>query len=635
MSAGGYDLEEIRRRADIVEIISPHVALRKAGRRLTGLCPFHKERTPSFTVDPESGLWHCFGCKAGGDLFRFLEMIEKVTFSEAVEMLGRRYGIAPMRRAEAAGAARRDRMLALHADAAKYFQRCLRAAAAQAARNYLSGRGLSAETIAGWGLGYAPPTWEALLKAMARRGYPGEELAHAGLAVAREAGVSGEAHHTAGGQGFYDRFRDRIIFPISDASGRVIGFGGRAMPARPGTDEQQPKYLNSPETPIFQKGRLLYAFDRARRAMADAGRAVVVEGYLDAIACHEAGFPETVATMGTALTSDHVELLRRRVPRLVLSFDSDSAGLAAALRGRELFQQAALDVLVVTLPPDLDPDRVVREQGPEAFQALVTQAVPITEWELRRILSKAAPLVEHASNVPPEELRPEVLREAVAALARLSAGVEREYYVRWLAQQAGGSLPGGAGALEEALRAELGRADARRRGTAQRTSQGLPEAEGSSPPRPGERGGETVVVGRLEKSLLAAFLQQPDLAERYLAELEAEDFSSAEQQSLLATVAQLLQQGVPVTAQAVLERVEPEARELLAELAVTEVPQERLEEQVRRAIRRLVEGRLRREEGVLRLQIEAAASAQEREELLGRLSQCRRRRSELTGEREM
>jgi len=632
MSAGGYDLEEIRRRADIVEIISPHVALRKAGRRLTGLCPFHKERTPSFTVDPESGLWHCFGCKAGGDLFRFLEMIEKVTFSEAVEMLGRRYGIAPMRRAEAAGAARRDRMLALHADAAKYFQKCLRAAAAQAARDYLSGRGLSGETIASWGLGYAPPTWDALLKAMARRGYSGEELARAGLAVAREAGVSGE--------GFYDRFRDRIIFPISDASGRVIAFGGRAM-----TDEQQPKYLNSPETPVFQKGRLLYAFDRARRAMADAGRAVVVEGYLDAIACHEAGFPETVATMGTALTSDHVELLRRRVPRLVLSFDSDSAGLAAALRGRELFQSAfGGEVLVVTLPPDLDPDRVVREQGPEAFQALVAQAVPITEWELRRILSKGGADSQSAAvSAPPDDLRPEVLKEAVEALARLPAGVEREYYVRWLAQQVGGSLPagraeglpGGAGALENALRAELARADARRRGSAQRTSQGLPEAEGSPPARPGEREGETVVVGRLEKSLLAAFLQQPDLAERYLAELEAEDLSTAEQRSVLATVAQLLQQGGPVTVQAVLERVEPEARELLAELAVTEVPQERLEEQVRQAIRRLVEGRLRREESALRLQIEAAGSAQEREALLGRLSQCRRRRSELAGEREL
>jgi len=633
MSAGGYDLEEIRRRADIVEIISPHVALRKAGRRLTGLCPFHKERTPSFTVDPESGLWHCFGCKAGGDLFRFVEMMDKVIFSEAVELLAHRYGIAPMRRAEAAGAARRDRMLALHADAAKYFQRCLRAAAAQAARNYLSGRGLSAETIASWGLGYAPPTWDALLKAMTRRGYSGEELARAGLAVAREAGVSGEARNTAGGQGFYDRFRDRIMFPIWDGSGRVIAFGGRAM-----SDEQQPKYLNSPETPLFQKGRVLYAFDRARRAMSDAGRAVVVEGYLDAIACHEAGFPEAVATMGTALTSDHVELLRRRVPRLVLSFDSDSAGLAAALRGRDLFQQAGLEVLVVTLPPDLDPDRVVREQGPEAFQTLVSQAVPITEWELRRILSKGGADSQPAAvSAPPEELRPEVLREAVAALARLPAGVEREYYVRWLAQQAGGSSPGGAGSLENALRAELARADARRRGSAQRTGQALPEPVGhaSSVPAEGLGGGETAGVGRLEKSLLAAFLQQPDLAERYLAELEAEDFPTPEQRSVLAAVAHLLQQGGLVTAQAVLERVEPEARGLLAELAVTEVPQERLEEQVRRAIRRLVESRLRKEENALRRQIEAAGSDAEREALLERRGELVRRRSELTGEREM
>jgi len=615
MTAGGYDLEEIRARADIAEIISPHVALRKAGRRLTGLCPFHKERTPSFTVDPENGLWHCFGCKAGGDLFRFVEMIDKVTFAEAVELLARRYGVAPTRRAEAASVARRERMLALHAEAARYFQRCLRAAAAQAARDYLAGRGLSADAIKDWGLGYAPPTWDALLKAMSKRSHSGDELARAGLAVSREGGPDQA--------GFYDRFRDRIIFPIWDASGRVIAFGGRAM-----ADDQQPKYLNSPETPLFQKGRTLYAFHRARRAMADAGRAIVVEGYLDAIACHDAGFTETAGTMGTALTADHVELLRRRVPRLVLSFDSDSAGLSAALRGRDLFLQAGLEVLVVTLPEGFDPDRLVREQGAEAFRELVAEAMPITEWELRRILSKTAPPVGHASSVPPEDPRPEVLREAAAALARLPEGVEREYYVRWLAQQAGGASPGATTALENALRAELSRLDTRKRGRAQRTPDKLP-----APEEHPERSGDAVAVGRLGRSLLAAFLHQPDLAQRFLAELELGDFPTAEQRSVFAAIAHSVEQGQPVATQTVLPQVEPEARALLAELVVCEVPEERLEEEVRRAIRRLVEGRLRREETALQQQLEAAGSDAQRQALLGRLSECRRRRSELAGER--
>ncbi len=597
MTAGGYDLEEIRQRADIIEIISPHVTLRKAGRRMVGLCPFHQEKTPSFTVDPESGLWHCFGCKAGGDVFRFVEMIEKVTFREAVELLARKYGVAPLRKSDAAASARRERMIALHADAARYFQHCLGVPAAERVRAYLAKRGMSEETVKEWGLGYAPPTWDALLKAMRRRGHTVQDVVRAGLAVARDDGA-------------YDRFRDRLIFPIWDATGRVIAFGGRSLPPEKGAEEQHPKYLNSPETPLFQKGRVLYGLHRARRAMADKGRAVVVEGYVDVIACHEAGLTETVGTLGTALTPEHVQALRRRVSSLALCFDSDSAGLAAALRSRELFQRAEMEIRVVTLPEGLDPDAVLRERGAEALRGLVEGALPITEWELRRILGDAR---------PGEDLRPEVLRQAVKALARLASDVEREYYVRWLAQHAGGSSPSAVSALENALRAEVSRLATRKPAARGRTQEGE-QTLGRSAPAASER---------LEWSVLAAFLHRPELAERYLEALRPEDLSTEAHRQILDAIAGLVEKGQPVSPETVAGKLPPEARSALAGLTMTDVPPERVEEQVEQGIRRMAERRLRREEQALRKRLGEAKTAEERRETLERLDECRRQRSEL------
>jgi DNA primase len=603
-SGGGYDLEEIRRRADIVEIISPHVALRKAGRRLVGLCPFHQERTPSFTLDPETGLWHCFGCKAGGDLFRFVELIEKVSFAEAVELLARRLGVTPRRPADAARQQERERLLDLHRAACEFFQSHLRAQAGRRARAYLDQRGLSAESRESFALGYAPDGWDALLITMGRRGYSGQELARAGLAVPREGG-------------FYDRFRDRLIFPIWDPAGRVIAFGGRAL-----SDEQTPKYLNSPDTPLFQKGRVLYAFDRARQAMGESGQAIVVEGYLDVIACHEAGFVQTVATMGTALTPEHVELLRRRVAKLVLAFDADSAGLAAALRGRELFQQAGLSVRVVSLPEGLDPDGVIRERGSEAFGELVRAAVPMVEWELRRLLE---PLQGAA-----EEARMEGMRQAVAVLARLPAGVEREYYIRWLAQQWAPDVPSRIASLEAALRDELARLGARKRVGERRTGPLAPAQGAVNKQAPASAGG--LRMTSVQSQLLAAFIRHGDLAARYGPQLQAEDFAPP-QRSIFAAVRSLMQREEGISAQSVLTEVGPEAREELAKLIIADVPEERVEESVASAVGRLIEGRLLRRETRLREQLAAAQSVQERETILRELSEARRQRSQLAGQR--
>jgi DNA primase len=608
VGAGGYDLEEIRRRADLAEIISAHVQLRRAGRRLVGLCPFHQERTPSFTLDSESGLWHCFGCKAGGDLFRFVEMTEKVTFSEAVELLARRLGVAPRRPADAARWRHRDRLLALHEEATKFFQDNLRGEAGVVAAAYLAERGLSAQAIEDFQLGYALATWDSLLRAMSQRGFSEQELTHGGLVLAGRTGV-------------YDRFRDRVIFPIRDAGGRAVAFGGRLLATQPRQGPEHPpgpKYLNSPDTPIFHKGRILYGFDRARRPMADASHAIVVEGYLDAIACHEAGFGETVATMGTALTGDHVEILRRRVERLTLAFDADSAGLAAALRSRDLFQQAGLAVRVATLPEELDPDRIIRDRGRDEFRQRIESALPIVEWQLSRILP--------TRSGGDEGERMDAMKEAISVLAGIPAGVDREYYVRWLAQRWGAESPARMASLENAIREELARRSARTGSGRRRTSEGVPGSAGRQAP-------ERPAVSRVQTGLLAALVQRGDLAARYGPDLEADDFSTSEQGSILAAIRSLIGRGESVTPQAVLAQLGPDASSALAELTIPEVPQERIEESVASAVRRLLEGRLRRREEALKAELEKVGAGEEQTAILQQLVDCRRRLSELASSR--
>jgi len=597
VSAGGWDLEEIRRRANIVDIVSPHTKLRKAGSRLVGLCPFHQERTGSFSVNPDKGLWYCFGCQAGGDVFKFVELIEKVPFQEAVEILARRLGLPPRTRQDAARSHARDRLLALHERAARLFHAGLKARSGQRALAYLKDRGVSDQSIDSFLLGYAPDSWDRLLLAMQKHGFSGKELAAAGLAVRRDDG------------GFYDRFRDRAIFPISDPSGRLIAFGGRAL-----SDDQQPKYLNSPETPLFQKGHTLYAFDRARRAMADAGRGLIVEGYLDVIACHEAGFAETVATMGTALTANHVEMLRRRTERLLLAFDSDSAGLTAALRSRDLFRQAGLEVRVITMPEGLDPDNVIRQHGPEAFRSLIEAAVPMLEWELARIIE--------APEAASDRDRMRALKDAVAVLAGVPPGVEREYYIRWLARTAAAASPDRLRSTEAAIREELAGSAARRTGAGRRTEM-APGGETGPQPRSRTRS------GRVQLSLLAAILEHGELARRYVPLLEREDFDGPAQQNVFAVIAALTEREEPVTSEAVLAQADPESRSLLAQLSMEQLPDGRMEEFLASAVQRLVEARLKRKQRRLHERLAAAASSEEREKLRGELSDVARRRSEL------
>ena len=368
MAFSDRDIEEVRNRANLAEVVSQYVQLKPAGgRRLKGLCPFHQEKTPSFVVDQDRQLYHCFGCGVGGDVYSFLMDIEKLSFTEAVEQLAARVGYTLTRtHIERAAKNERDRLFAAMEEAlAAYRTNLLRSTAARAARDYLAARGFSLSTIEEFELGFAPDAFDVLTKHLLKKGFREDELVKVGLS-------------RRGDRGLYDMFRGRIMFPVRDIRGRVVAFGGRVV----GSGE--PKYLNSPETVLFKKGSTLYNLHRARRAIVARDRCVIVEGYTDVIALHQAGIEYAVATLGTALTADHLRTLLRFTQNVYLAFDADRAGKAAAERGLDLISAAGnAAVSVVVLPEGLDPADLVVKEGREAFEASLASAVRLEEFCLR------------------------------------------------------------------------------------------------------------------------------------------------------------------------------------------------------------------------------------------------------------
>ena len=408
-------IDEIRRRADIVEIISEHVPLKKMGRNHRGLCPFHTDSHPSFNVNPELGMYYCFGCKASGNVFRFLMEISDMSFTEAAEELGRRVGVEIPRSKEAVeGRTKRDVLLKVNELAATFFRDKLESGpAGEAARRYLERRGMKRKTVDGFGLGYAPNSWEELTRHLKARGVPMDVVEESGLVASKE----GAGH-------YYDRFRDRIMFPIKDIRGRVIGFGGRVL------GDGEPKYLNSPETRLFKKGSTLYTLDVAREAIRKAGFSIIVEGNFDVLFMHQEGFDNSVATLGTALTPDHISTLRRYSEKVTLLFDGDEAGQKAVDRSLELFLGSEIQPGVVILPGGHDPDSFLRDKGKQAMEELLESAKPIVEHVLESRIKKRG---------EGREERAAALRECAGIVGRISDTALRRMYGEFLAQRL--SLP--------------------------------------------------------------------------------------------------------------------------------------------------------------------------------------------------
>jgi DNA primase len=523
-------MDELKNRADIVGVVSEHVVLRKMGRSHKGLCPFHKERTPSFTVRADPPVFHCFGCGAGGDVVEFVKLKEGLSFKDAVESLARRFGVEiPDTREESPEDRMRGQIEPVLEAAAKLYEQWFWADAGRKAREYLSGRKFSKKTLEFIRAGAARDAWEDMLHALKVQ-FREDLIEMAGLAIRGQRGT------------LYDRFRNRAIFPILSDRGRVVAFGARALdPA------DEPKYLNSPEGPAYQKSRTLYGLSWAKEEIRKAGRAIVMEGYLDVARSIEAGVASAVAPCGTALTSQQARLLKRLAPRAVLCFDGDEAGVKATKRSIEIFLEEKMDVRVLALDGGHDPDTFIRDKGREAYIAKIDAAEPAIEW-LAKISAR-----EHDIESPAGKAA--YMNALLPSLSRIESGVERAAWIPRIAQ-IGRIDPI---AASEELARSLGSRQAVR-------PQAMTPMVRTVAPTPKQE------LTRSEIWLVALALRSlPEVADA-LAELEGLDLSSLRAGSVLATLIRFQATGADASISTVQDALsEDDERRVLREIAVQDI----------------------------------------------------------------
>ena len=521
-------IDEVRAAADIVTVISDSVSLRKAGAKYKGLCPFHGEKTPSFTVDKDKGFFHCFGCGVGGDVFKFVELQDKVNFGEAVRTLANRFGI-PIPELEGGGgeqresAAEREALVKIHEAALAYFREQLATPAGAKWREYLlKDRGLTQETIDQLQIGWAPPTRDALRQRLLKAGFNSIQLVTSGLVSRRDDGTE------------IDRFRNRLMIPIARDTGTVIAFGGRALEA-----DQQPKYLNSPETPIYTKSRTLYGLNLTKGTVRKGNFALIVEGYFDFAQVHQAGGFPVIATCGTALTSQQAQMLRRFTSKAVLCYDADRAGQTAAERSSELLVSEGFDVNVIQLPGGEDPDTFIQKQGRDAFVAQLKRSRPYLEY----LLDRAA--LEH--DLTRDDSRREFLRRMLGVAARIPDPAVRDQFADRLAHKAR--------VTEDVVRAEIRKAAGARK--TELSVERVPTLQGH--------------IRKAEKGLIWTLVHQPVEAVAALRSMEPDDLKGLSTENLLRTARDLnvRAEDVPTT---LMERLSTQEAELLASVAAEPSP---------------------------------------------------------------
>ena len=479
-------VDDVKHQADIVVVIQDYVSLKKNGANYKGLCPFHGEKTPSFQVNRDKGFFHCFGCGAGGDVIKFLQLHEKIGFHDAVKQLAQRFGMTIPETEQTddqrASAAEREALLKVHESAAKWFREQLLTPAAARIRRQIADRGINDTTGEAMGLGFAPPSRTALKDELLKQGYSEGLLVRAGLLVQREEGPS------------VDRFRNRLMIPIRRDTGSVIGFGGRAVDA-----DQQPKYLNSPETPIYSKGRTLYGLDLSKAGIRQKGFGVLVEGYFDFGQVYQAGFP-AVASCGTALTPQQVQQLHRFASKVVLSFDPDTAGQGAAAKSSELFVADGFDVNVAELPAGQDPDTFIRSHGASGYGERLKHSKPYLEYLLDRTAA--------GYNLNSDEGRVKFLAAMLSTAARIPDAAMRDRFADRLAFKAN--------VTDEVVRAKIREAAVQKQTTfATNTIPSLGH------------------VTKAEKALIWCLIHEPETALTALVDLEAADFEELPSRSVL------------------------------------------------------------------------------------------------------
>ena len=543
--------EEIRARVDLVELAGGHVALKKTGRYYKGLCPFHQEKTPSFHVDREKGLWHCFGCGDGGDAFDFVMRISNLSFGESVDTLARRAGVRLEQTPdEERKASERDLLYrSLDAAASWYREQLRHQEKGKVARDYLKRRGVDEQTAERFRLGYAPQAWDELLKTLRSKGYAPPLLEKGGLANPRPRG-----------DGHYDLLRHRLIFPFFDLQDRPIAFGGRAL------DQAEPKYLNTKETSVFNKGRTLYGLNLAREAIRHLDELILVEGNMDALTCHQFGIAHAVASLGTSLTLDQVLLMKRFASKAVLVYDADASGLRAMERAMALFEEGELPVRVVVLPSG-DPDGFIRETGAAAFNGLVERALPVFEYQLTMAISRHDP--------KSVEGKVQIAEELIPVLAAVRNPIRQAEYIRGMAE----------------------RLDLREDAVRQRLRRAVRGQRADEPPLPA---GPDRARHHAERILLHMMVLEPNLRPFVAEQLSAEEFVEPRHRVLAGVL--LESTGGPEVLQEVIE--DEEAKRLLMRLVFEDPPVAEKDKQ--RAVQESIDYLTRRIPGA------------ERRELLGR-----------------
>ena len=485
-------LDDLIARTDLVDLVSESVRLTKKGNSYWGCCPFHSEKTPSFHVVPDRQIYKCFGCGKGGGAINFVMEMENLPYRDAVAVLAKRAG---MEVPEFGGSSpgmreRREKLLEMNKQAARLFHKWLNSPEGACGLGYLQRRGLSKQTLTRFGLGFAPDSWDALIRAMTQLGYDKRDLLDAGLAVSNKDGR------------IYDRFRNRVMFPIIDVRGNVIGFGGRVM------DDSTPKYLNSPDTPVYNKSRNVFALNIAKTSQ--AGRVILTEGYMDTIALHQAGFDSAVASLGTSLTAEHAQLLARYFQQAVIAYDSDGAGVAAAQRAIPLLERAGLKVRVLRMTGAKDPDEYIKGFGREAFARLLDQSENQVDYRLEQIRKKF--------NLEDDVQRVAFLQEAAQLIASLHSPVEREIYGGHAAQTAGVTNEAMAQEVKKAFNARV------RKENRQRERRELSPATKLQPDARSLRY-ENIRSARAEEGVIRLLMKDPGLIGR-LDGLTSGEFSS-------------------------------------------------------------------------------------------------------------
>ena len=567
-------LLEIKEAASIEEVVGQYVKLERRGKNLLGLCPFHADSKPSFTVSPDRGIFHCFGCQAGGNVISFVMQYHKMSFPEAAAELARRYGInltvKDMGPEESRRAAKRQLFYDLHREALVFYRATLEGKSGRAGREYLTKRGLTPEIIQIFQLGYAPPEWDGLRRHFQNKGLSLDAAHEVGLLLPRASG------------GYYDRFRDRVIFPIFDRQDRAVAFGGRIV------GEGEPKYLNSPETPLYSKGRLLYGLPQAREALRLQDLAIVVEGYLDLLALRVHGVAPVVASLGTALTREQVRLLKSLVAKVVLVFDGDPAGAKAMRRAFPLFGQEGLPVRVIALPSGMDPDNYVQAHGPDLFASPWDAAQPWLAFLLDGLVEAHGLAIEGRVKVV-EELRP--------YFQALQDPVEQGLWLKFTAERLG--------VAETDLRLSL--------------------TQITPVPRWGRERGKGITIN-LERGLLRWILQNPEAVPAEELASWAEEMEDPDLKDLLRLIASSCQDHRPLDVSFLLDQLEEEARKqelcalVLEEGEFSQLCPDLVAEDWRRAMNRR---RLQRDREILKDKLARAAREPDHDNLLALLTQSR------------